>query len=279
MSEPDGYIPRLLQVVENRGADAADCRLRFDGGESSYVPWRKATSSLIGSDTIHPNDAGQVAIAEIAMAKLDPTGGNQAPVITSAVADPSDGDAPLTVNFTGAASDPENDPLTFQWDFTSDGVWDATGTNASHVYTIPAYYVCTLRVSDAFNSVEETTVTIDVNIPVLAAPTELTADAVSESRIDLSWHDNSSDETGFVIERSEGVPGTLSVTITGLRRVLYRSERGGKRRGGQFPGRSETGQRPRDDMDRRSRPNSTVRRDCSARGTTRTTRITATSIR
>jgi hypothetical protein len=47
-----------------------------------------------------------------------------------------------------------------------------------------------------------------------AAPTSLTATAVSTSRIDLSWSDNSSNETGFKIFRStDGVNFTLLIKV------------------------------------------------------------------
>lgn len=45
---------------------------------------------------------------------------------------------------------------------------------------------------------------------VPAAPTNLVATASSKSRINLSWSDNSSDETGFVIERSPGGTSSFS---------------------------------------------------------------------
>lgn len=38
-------------------------------------------------------------------------------------------------------------------------------------------------------------------------PSNLTITAVSSSQIDLSWTDNSNDETGFSIERNTGVSG------------------------------------------------------------------------
>ncbi len=45
----------------------------------------------------------------------------------------------------------------------------------------------------------------------IAAPTELTATAVSASQIDLKWRDNSDNETGFKIERAAGTEGTFKV--------------------------------------------------------------------
>ena len=47
-----------------------------------------------------------------------------------------------------------------------------------------------------------------------AAPTDLTATAVSSSRIDLAWTDNSTNETGFAIERSlDGATFTPLTTV------------------------------------------------------------------
>jgi hypothetical protein len=42
-------------------------------------------------------------------------------------------------------------------------------------------------------------------------PSDLTVTAVSSSQIDLSWKDNSIDESGFSIERKTGVSGKYSV--------------------------------------------------------------------
>jgi len=47
------------------------------------------------------------------------------------------------------------------------------------------------------------------------APTSLTADAVSESKIDLRWNDNSSDEDGFSIERKTGGGAYTEVATVG----------------------------------------------------------------
>ena len=50
--------------------------------------------------------------------------------------------------------------------------------------------------------------------PVPAAPSDLMATAVSSSQINLAWTDNSSDETGFKIERKLGAGGTYSQIAT-----------------------------------------------------------------
>src|SRR5205823_1070763 len=54
------------------------------------------------------------------------------------------------------------------------------------------------------------TYTLNTTTPPPNAPTNLAATPVSASRIDLTWLDNSADETGFTIERSlDGVSFTF----------------------------------------------------------------------
>ncbi len=47
-----------------------------------------------------------------------------------------------------------------------------------------------------------------------AAPSSLTATAISSTRIDLAWHDNSSTETGFTVERALAGSGAWSQITT-----------------------------------------------------------------
>ncbi len=77
-------------------------------------------------------------------------GGNQAPNITTATADPISGGLPLTVNFSGAASDLEGDPLSYTW-FFGDGT-QANGANASHTFNNKGSYSAQLSVSDGVNN-------------------------------------------------------------------------------------------------------------------------------
>ncbi|HZI64923.1 MAG TPA: PQQ-dependent sugar dehydrogenase [Thermoanaerobaculia bacterium] len=68
-------------------------------------------------------------------------------------ADPVSGPAPLTVNFDGSgSSDPDNDPLTWLWDFGDGQTATTTGPLASHTYSVNGSYTASLRVRDARNA-------------------------------------------------------------------------------------------------------------------------------
>ncbi|MET1260973.1 PQQ-dependent sugar dehydrogenase, partial [Flagellimonas sp. DF-77] len=83
--------------------------------------------------------------------RLDYTGEvtNRSPIV-SLSADPTNGALPLTVNFSSAGtSDPDGDsPLSYEWDFETDGTVDSTAENPTHVYTVAGNYNVQLRVSD-----------------------------------------------------------------------------------------------------------------------------------
>ena len=104
--------------------------------------------------------------------RIDPgqtSGGNQQPV-ASASATPQNGDAPLTVQFSGDDStDPDNDPLTYSWDF-GDGSTPSTGANPQHTYDSDGTYVASLTVSDGQGGFDTDTVTINVGSVVTPGP-------------------------------------------------------------------------------------------------------------
>jgi cytochrome c len=87
---------------------------------------------------------------------------NQAPQIQSATASPTIGLAPLPVNFTAAATDPDaGDTVTYSWDF-GDGSPASTQQNPSHTYAEPGDYTAKLTVSDG-----EATATRNVQVTAL----------------------------------------------------------------------------------------------------------------
>ena len=130
------------------------------------------------------------------------TSANQPPV-ASVSASPTSGIAPLAVSFDGTAShDPDGSIASYAWTF-GDGA-SGTGATASHTYTSPGSYTATLTVTDDRGAAASTTVgitaTTDPN--VINAPSGLTASVSRTKVVSLRWTDNSTNETGFAVERA-----------------------------------------------------------------------------
>jgi len=78
-------------------------------------------------------------------------GGNQPPVADFEFAPQTGPDANIreVVQFHAAgSSDPDGTIAAYEWDFDNDGVYDATGADASHIYTTGGAKIVTLRVTD-----------------------------------------------------------------------------------------------------------------------------------
>ena len=74
--------------------------------------------------------------------------GDRSPTVTAA-ADPEQGfPAPLTVDFTATASDPEGAKLKYAWDFDADGKVDSREQNPTHTYAEDGQYQATVTVTD-----------------------------------------------------------------------------------------------------------------------------------
>jgi len=85
---------------------------------------------------------------------------------------------------------------------TDNGNGTATLTGTTPTGTTKIY-----EIYDVILQIEDGTWTVDQHVFITvktkaATPTALTANAVSSTQIDLNWADNSSDETGFKIERN-----------------------------------------------------------------------------
>jgi PKD repeat protein len=102
------------------------------------------------------------------------------PPTAVAVANPTEGDAPLSVSFNASgSSDPDaTDTLTYAWDFTGDGTVDATGVTATHTYTTTGAHTARLTVTDnsGLSHAAVVTITVDSSAPsaVITSPVAAT---------------------------------------------------------------------------------------------------------
>jgi PKD repeat protein len=160
------------------------------------------------------------------------TGTNQPPTAFM-TADPGSGAAPLLVTFDARGSiDPEGQPLSFSWVF-GDGQ-SGTGATIQHTYVNAGSYTATIRVTDSGGVTAFDNMSIVVTAPVtLAAPTDLRATSPAVHLAQLTWTDNATAETEYLVERSDSrrlpfreiarlPPDAVSFVDTGLERATYR---------------------------------------------------------
>lgn len=131
-------------------------------------------NSEINSALGLPSTAGNneaTFLGEFVQSGADPQPG----VVASFTTSPSSGTAPLTVGFNAGASSGAG-ILTYQWDFTNNGSFDATGQTTSFTYTSGGTYTARLRVTDGDGDTAETTRTINVgaNLPPTATDKTVT---------------------------------------------------------------------------------------------------------
>ena len=105
---------------------------------------------------------------DAAMTKFAYVKGTRSPVVVLD-ADPTDGPAPLTVQFSSAGThDPDPaDSITFAWDFDDDGTIDSMDPNPSFIYSAIGQYTARLTVTDSSgkSSSANTTITVGNTSP------------------------------------------------------------------------------------------------------------------
>lgn len=138
-------------------------RVILDGSEN-FVSVQDFMSAADGSDgpvDITAGPDGNVYFLSIYTGELKRilyTTGNRQPIAVMS-ATPTSGSLPLSVTFNGAASsDPDNNPLTYLWNF-GDGA-TSTSTNPVHVYTTQGNYTAALTVFDGQGGQNTKSVTI-----------------------------------------------------------------------------------------------------------------------
>ncbi|HEU4346361.1 MAG TPA: PQQ-dependent sugar dehydrogenase, partial [Actinoplanes sp.] len=110
---------------------------------------------------------------------------NRNPTATAS-AIPTSGPLPLTVRFDGAGStDPDGDPLSYEWDFEDNGTVDSTAAAPSTTYSVAGTYTARLTVRDGRGGSDSTTVRIDAGnrppVPTIDNPAATATAAVGDS--------------------------------------------------------------------------------------------------
>ncbi len=110
---------------------------------------------------------------------------NQRPDLTAS-ATPVSGTAPLEVEFTSTATDPDgDDPITYEWTF-GDGA-SASTAGPTHTYTTPGTYAAKIAVTDARGAVATQTIPIEVLAEVETCFTGRSDDFLGDSLDTDRW--------------------------------------------------------------------------------------------
>jgi parallel beta-helix repeat protein len=100
----------------------------------------------------------------------------------------------------------------YSYDFNNDGTWDitdSTSASATTSFATPGTYTVKGRIKDKDGGYTDYTTTVQVNSGTApAAPTDLSAAAVSQSEVNLVWDLSDATDTGVVVERKTGSGGT-----------------------------------------------------------------------
>jgi PKD repeat protein len=202
----DGALTVMVISKYLSGSTPATINLtNFASGGPAQV-WRLTSSNLISrlSDISFSGSSLSVTLPQqsITLFVIPAGNGNQPPVAVIN-ATPTSGLAPLTVSFNGgSSSDADGTIASYSWDFGDST--NATGVTTSHTYNSAGNYTARLTITDDDGAVSSNTVTISVSAPTPAAPSSLTASAISTSQVNLAWTDNASNEDGFKVERCSG---------------------------------------------------------------------------
>jgi glucose/arabinose dehydrogenase/PKD repeat protein len=192
-SYPAAYAGALFFADYSRGCIWA---MRAGAGglpdPASIVPFSSGVGGPVDLEIGPENDLYYVDLTGGTVRRFHYSSGNQPPV-ARLQATPTAGNAPLQVSFDATAStDPDpGDILTYQWDFTNDGTFDATGATAGYTYPTVGTYTAKLRVSDIGGLVDTATVQILVGtsapVPVIDSPTAALRWAVGQT-VSYSGH-------------------------------------------------------------------------------------------
>jgi PKD repeat protein len=136
----------------------------------AYAQAGTYTVTLVVSD---PSGATSTATAQVVVTGTTPV--NRAP--TARPGGPYTTSTGVGVPFDGSASsDPDNDTLTFSWDF-GDQSPKGSGPSPVHPYLVPNVYTVTLTVTDPSGASDSATTTVTISAPADRSPPNVTLSA------------------------------------------------------------------------------------------------------
>jgi glucose/arabinose dehydrogenase/PKD repeat protein len=189
------YTRRCIWAMERGGTTRpSPSNIKgFVGGAASPVELQ------IGPDgNLYYVDIGGGTIRRITYT----AGANQPPVAV-AKANPASGDIGMTVNFDGSgSSDPNGDPLSYEWDLDGDGAFDdSSAVRPSWTYNTAGNYRVSLRVSDGRGGTATDAITIGVGRPnvTISTPTMALRWKVGDT---VSFSGSATDNQGAAIPAS-----------------------------------------------------------------------------
>ncbi len=163
----------------------------FDLNAGSVVDLKVAPDGSLYYITYYPGRLYQITY----------TTGNHKP-IANATADNEKGIEPHTVTFSSAgSSDPDNDPITYLWDF-GDGT-TSTEANPTHTYVNKGTYTVELFVSDGPNTSNAVPIVIQVGIPPTVNIGEPSDGSTYKAGDTIHWTASALDGAGFDINDSD----------------------------------------------------------------------------
>lgn len=171
----DYVFGAVYQLVPNAGEDRS-----VDPPTSGFDAVEWADLPQVVSMAFGPHNGGQslyyVTREGDGVHRVDFVGGaNRAPTAVIQ-ADQTSGPLPLAVQFDGtASSDPDNDPLTYAWDFDADGSVDSTeAVPPPYTYNSAGTVFAELTVDDGAGATATDTIRIDPGdnapVPVISVP-------------------------------------------------------------------------------------------------------------
>jgi glucose/arabinose dehydrogenase len=136
---------------------------------------------------------------DAALYRLEYAPGDKSPTANISI-DNGSGHTPLTVQFDGTGStDPENDALTYAWDFDNDGTVDSTDPKPSHTYSANGQYHAKLTVTDPSGrtGTAAAVITVGNTAPTLTFTTPPNGSVFTDGQ-QMSWQVQVTDPDGTV---------------------------------------------------------------------------------